>query len=242
MSSDGAGSVVKVACVDDDLRVVRTVAAIIKSMGCTVDSYTDPQACWLALEKNPVDIVLTDLDMPEVDGITLMKRIRAKWPETDVIIITGNADKTVAIQALRLGAFDFFEKPVDNDELIATIKRTMRYRAVVRERDRYADQVSFLSNQQAQRWGINAFVGKSDAIKKVVAEISRLHRAPNTSVLVTGESGTGKELVARAIHYGDSEEKPIHGTATPDEVDDLEEEGIELTPLPFPVAPPETQN
>jgi DNA-binding NtrC family response regulator len=214
--------VVKVACVDDDPRIVRTVAAIIKRLGCVVDAYTDPQECWLELEQHPVDIVLTDLDMPEVDGITLMKRIRAKWPGTDVIIITGNADKTVAIQALRLGAFDFFEKPINSDELVETIKRTMRYRAVVKERDRYADQVSFLSSQQAKRWGINAFVGKSPLIKRVVTDIKKLHRAASTSVLVTGESGTGKELVARAIHYGGARATrpfvPVNCSAIPNEL------------------------
>jgi DNA-binding NtrC family response regulator len=222
MSPDGHGNVVKVACVDDDPRIVRTVAAIIKQMGCSVDTYTDPQECWLALEQHPVDIVLTDLDMPQVDGITLMKRIRTKWPETDVIIITGNADKTVAIQALRLGAFDFFEKPLNRDELIETVKRTMRYRDVVRERDGYAEQVSFLSSQQAKRWGINAFVGKSPSIRCVVSEIRKLHRASNTAVLVTGESGTGKELVARAIHYGGARASrpfvPVNCSAIPREL------------------------
>ncbi len=222
MITNDSGSVVKVVCVDDDPRIVHAVAAIVKRMGCVVEAFTDPQACWQELERNPVDIVLTDLDMPEVDGITLMKRIRAKWPETDVIIITGNADKTVAIQALRLGAFDFFEKPFTSDELVETIKRTMRYRAVVRERDRYADQLSFLSRQEAERWGINAFVGKSPSIRNVVAEISKLHRASNASVLVTGESGTGKELVARAIHYGGSRATrpfvPVNCSAIPSEL------------------------
>ncbi len=223
MSDDGRNQgVVKVACVDDDPRIVRTVAAIIKRVGCAVDAYTDPQECWQELEQHPVDILLTDLDMPEVDGITLMKRVRAHSPETDVIIITGHADKTVAIQALRLGAFDFFEKPIDADDLAETIKRTMKFRAVVQERDRYADQVSFLSTQQAKRWGINAFIGKSGAIKRVVAEITKLHRAAGTSVLVTGESGTGKELVARAIHYGGARATrpfiPVNCSAIPSEL------------------------
>jgi DNA-binding NtrC family response regulator len=101
-----------------------------------------------------------------------------------------------------LGAFDFLEKPITREDLVATVKRTVRYRAIFQKAEGLVDRLSLMTRQESERWGIEAFVGKSAAIRKMLMDIRLLQRTPNTSVLITGESGTGKELVARAIHYG----------------------------------------
>jgi len=213
---------VSVAVVDDDARIADTIGRHLRRMKCDVRVFTDPRECLGGLAEKPADIVVTDLQMPEVDGIALLKRVKETSPSTDVIIVTGNADKSVAIQALKLGAYDFFEKPVDGLELKETVKRTVKYREVVRERDRLADQVSFLSKREASNWGIDSFVGKSAAIRKVLNEIQLVQKAANTSVLILGESGTGKELVARAIHFGSPRSSrpfiPVNCSAIPGEL------------------------
>jgi len=195
---------VSVMVVDDDVNAAGLTARYLKSMRVDVAVYTDPEKCLSDVEKKRPDIVITDLRMPKLDGLALLERVKKLNPSVDVIMVTGNADKAVAIQALKLGAFDFFEKPVDSAELIETIKKTLRYRAVVEERNQFADQVSFLSQREARQWGLDAFIGRSKLIRKIVDDIKLVQRTPSTSVLITGESGTGKELVARAIHFGGS--------------------------------------
>lgn len=202
MTANGQNDSVKVAVVDDDRRVAHTIAGHLRKLKCEVRVFTDPEECLSALRSESADILITDLDMPGMDGLALMKRVKESKSSTDIIVVTGHADKTNAIRALKIGAYDFFEKPVDATELTETVKRTMRYRAVVRERDRLSDQLSFISQAEAKRWGIDDFVGKSKAVQKILWDVRLLQHAENTCVLVMGESGTGKELVARAIHFG----------------------------------------
>ena len=198
----GGVAAVTAVVVDDDAQAGAIIARYLKPMGLQITVYTDPEKCLADIEKERPDIVITDLRMPKVDGLAVLERVKKLHPSTDVVMMTGNADKTVAIQALKLGAFDFFEKPVDSAELIESIKKTLQYRAVVRERDEFAVQVSFLSQREAKRWGLEAFIGMSKSIRKIVDDVKLVQRTTNTSVLITGESGTGKELVARAIHFG----------------------------------------
>jgi DNA-binding NtrC family response regulator len=168
-----------------------------------VQCFTDARKGLAAFRDKPTDIVITDINMPgSLDGLALLKVLKEQSPLIEVVVMTGSADKNVAIQALRLGAFDFLEKPITRGDLVATVKRTVHYRAIVQETEGLVDRLSLMTRQESERWGIEAFVGKSAAIQKVLLDIRLLQRTPNTSVLITGESGTGKELVARAIHYG----------------------------------------
>lgn len=216
----GAAAIqVTIAIVDDDPPAVELIADCVRDTGATVRSFTDPKALIETLALDPPDVVITDISMPDVNGLALLKLIRERRPETDVLLVTGHADKDSAIRALKLGAFDFFEKPVRRDELLAAVSRTFAYRRAVRERDRLAEQLSFVSQTEARRWGIEAFVGRSTAIKKVLSAVRMLQRVRKTSVLITGESGTGKELVARAIHFGSARSSrpfvPVNCSAVP---------------------------
>jgi len=154
------------------------------------------------LKDDAFDIVITDIRMPQMDGISLLNKVRQRAPETQVIVVSAQADKKDAIEALKHGAYDFFEKPVGEAELVATIKRTLGYKRVLRERDEFAQKLSLLSQKEAKKWGIQAFVGNSPPLKTIMQKIRLLQKSCRTNVLVLGESGTGKELVARAIHFG----------------------------------------
>jgi len=193
---------VSVAILDDDQRVALTIRSFLKPLKCNSTIYTDPQRCLDAIAQQPVDILITDLCMPGLSGLDVLELVRKTSPETDVIVVTGTAGKDEAIRALKLGAFDFFEKPVNPDEITLTISRTLRYRQIERERDLLATQVSLLSEQERVRCGVSGLVSHSPAMKKIMHDVQLVCRAPSTSVLITGESGTGKELIARAIHYG----------------------------------------
>ena len=201
---------IEIAVVDDDRRVSSLIARYLANEGFRTRTYDRPETCLKNQAKNPCDVIITDLRMPDMDGIELLREIKAITPETDVIMVTGNADKNVAIQALRLGAFDFFEKPVNGEELLETVKRTLRYQSIVRERNHYAAQVSQLAKRECDRWGIDGFVGETVAVKKLLEDVGLLQKASDICVLITGESGTGKELIAHAIHgRSDRSDRPF---------------------------------
>jgi DNA-binding NtrC family response regulator len=212
----------RVYVVDDDARVARTVAAYLHGAGFGTEVFDDGNACLSRAAEERPDIVITDMQMPAMDGIALTRKVRAAHPETEVIVITAHADKRAAISALRAGAYDFFEKPVDADELVETVKRTARYQKAVQDRDRFAEQLTAVSRREARKWGIEAFIGNSVGIRKTLDDIRLLQRASQTSVLITGESGTGKELVARAIHFGSPRASrpfiPVNCSAIPTEL------------------------
>ncbi|MFB3042466.1 MAG: sigma-54-dependent transcriptional regulator, partial [Candidatus Poribacteria bacterium] len=193
---------ISIIVADDEPSIRKTVSHRLQQMGYDVRTCSDGRECLKAFKESAADIVITDLSMPEVDGLTVLRRVKELSPSTEVIIITAFADKDTAIEALRMGAHDFLEKPFTLDALESAIERTMRYQAVLRERDHLAEQLSMISDREAERWGISGFIGKSETVQKILKNISLLQATETTSVLIQGESGTGKELIARAIHFG----------------------------------------
>ncbi len=192
----------RIAIVDDYEKAAETMAAYVHHMGCTAVVYTNPLEFLEELGQTAFDIVITDIRMPQMDGLSLLKEIKQRAPQTDVIVVSAHADKSDAIEAVKLGAYDFFEKPVGRDELVATVERTLGYKKLVRERDALAERLSLVTEKEAKRWGIQAFVGNSPPMKDLLKKVRLLQKSRKTYVLVLGESGTGKELVARAIHFG----------------------------------------
>lgn len=183
----------RILIVDDEEIIRDSITFILQKENYYVESARNGRE---ALDKHlstPFDIVITDLEMPEMKGIELLERIRQATPETFVIIITAFASVESAISALRHGAFDYIIKPIDFDDLLFRIKRIAVHRDLVLENTR-------LKNQLYLNYDYENIIGKSPAMQKVF-EIIKYVANSCANVIIYGKSGTGKELVARAIHH-----------------------------------------
>ena len=139
------------------------------------------------------DAVLLDLVMPGIDGLTVLERIKGQRPELPVVIVTATRTVKTAVTAIKLGAFDYIEKPFDLDELRIVLANATRTSALQRE-------VNELRAEVGRRYQLGNIVGRSEPMQEVFRTVSQV--APlKTTVLITGESGTGKELIAKALHY-----------------------------------------
>ena len=189
----------KILLIDDEEVVHQSIGSFLERMGYQVLHAMDGRKGmeWMAGEQ--VDIVVSDIKMPGMDGIDLLREINRRALDVEVILITGHGDLKLAIEALRQGAFDFFTKPIRLEELIASLERTRRYQEVRREKDRIQRRLEELLRSGGEVED-GAIIGESRAIREVMDLIDRVACSERTTVLITGESGTGKELVARAIH------------------------------------------
>jgi DNA-binding NtrC family response regulator len=151
-----------------------------------------PEAVKL-LESQPVDLVITDLKMPKVSGLDLVRHVRENLPDTEVMMITGYATVEGAVEAVKTGAEEYLTKPFTDQELLSAVQRALDKLAIRRA------QTPVVSSR-LEEYGL---VGESEVMQKVYGDISNAATTP-AMVLITGESGTGKELVARAIHYRSS--------------------------------------
>lgn len=192
----------RILVVDDEDIIRDSLSFILKQENYEVE--TAPNGC-VALKmhlENPYDIIITDIEMPEMKGPELIDRVLQATPETFVILITAFASIDTAIDALRKGAFDYIIKPIEFDELIHRVNKLKLHRRLVLENNLLKQEVN-------RQHDFHNIIGKSDAMKKVFATIERLSSSCS-NVLVYGKSGTGKELIARAIHYnGIRKDKPF---------------------------------
>jgi DNA-binding NtrC family response regulator len=183
----------RIAVVDDEPRMVEILTMVLRKDGHSVSSFTSSSEAAEAIGDAGFDLVITDLKMPSPDGLELLRLVRESSPRTPVILLTAHATVATAVAALRDGAFDYVEKPFENDELLSLVGRALELQRLARE-NRY------LRAELRSRHAIEDIVAESGAMQEVLDVVRRAAPSPAT-VLVTGESGTGKELVARAIHY-----------------------------------------
>ncbi|MBI5513336.1 MAG: sigma-54-dependent Fis family transcriptional regulator [Deltaproteobacteria bacterium] len=161
--------------------------------GHRVEPFSDPVAFLAAHEGDPFDLLVTDLRMPGMDGLEVLRRAQARAPSLPVVLLTAYASVQTAVGALKDGAFDYVQKPFDNTDLRAVVRRGLELTRLERE-NRY------LRAQLRSRYGPEGIVAVSPAMDQVLALVRRVARSDAT-VLISGESGTGKELVARAVHF-----------------------------------------
>ena len=152
-----------------------------------------PRRLWKRLEVNPPDLLVTDLKLPSLSGVELLRKVKELLPRTEVAIMTGHGSVETAVDAMRQGAYDYIEKPFRVERLRQLLQR-------MAEKVRLVTENQFLRERVNTETELDGIVGTSGKIQDVMRMISRL-KETRTPVLITGESGTGKELVARAIHF-----------------------------------------
>ena len=183
-----------VLIVDDLLSIHEMLDAVIQPTGFATAFCTDGEKALVRYKAEKYDLVLADIDMKPMDGITLLKQLKLYDPNCVVIIMTAYASTDSAIQALKFGAFDYLQKPFKVDELIATLKRGMEFRKTSAERSARSTLSATKSTEIEHR-----LIGQSAKAKKLIQQIKKLS-AVHTPVLLVGESGTGKGSVAEVLH------------------------------------------
>ncbi len=182
----------RVLLVDDDRALRRVLGMLLEESGKVVVPAETVASGRKALTTGGFDLVITDLKLPDGDGLEVLKAAREADPGLPVLVITAHGGVSSAVAAMKLGAFDYLEKPFDNDRFTALVASALRLRDLARENTRLRRAVE-------ERYGLAAIVGSSRAMDNVRRQV-RLAAASDAAVMVVGETGTGKELVARAVH------------------------------------------
>ena len=177
--------------VDDEKNIRRTLRMVLEGEGFSVEEAESAERGLELLEQGAIDLAILDVRLPAMSGIEALERIRARpeWASLPVLMISGHASVGEAVQAVRSGAADFFEKPLDRDRVLVSVRNALELTQLLRE-------VTRLRADVERRFEM---IGESPVMKRLYADLEKV--APTRGrVLITGESGTGKELIARAIH------------------------------------------
>lgn len=186
----------KVLVVDDDKILQQSVRQALEYHHFAVDVADNGKEAVTKVYGQKYDLVVMDVNMPEMDGIQALTEIKKHDPSVIVLILTAYSNVTDAVKAVKEGAYNYLEKPISSENLVALIKRALKARSMV-ETVGFSSPTLSIGEPASSK---DKFVGESNAMKKVFDVISKLAKV-NTPVLIRGESGTGKELVSKAIHY-----------------------------------------
>src|ERR687884_216234 len=179
--------------VEDKDSLRRVLCLTLANAGYTVTESADARAATQEIARAPYRVVLTDLRMPNGSGLDVLRAARAADPFVPVVVMTAYGSIDEAVQAMKEGAHDFLQKPVDSNHLLLLVGRAL-------EQARLRTENILLREEWSRRYGFPRIVGESEAIKRAVSETQRV-ATTDTTVLLLGESGTGKELFARAVHH-----------------------------------------
>ncbi len=185
----------RILIIDDERNMRHMLQALLSNKGYKVKTAADGQEALLSINKQVYDYILCDVRMPQMDGLTFLKKAADQLDETTVIMMSAYGSIDTALQAMKAGAYDFITKPFKTDEVFLTLKKASEREQLRRENRILREQVQHLEQQK----GFGQLVTCNDAMQTLLS-LARKVAPYTTSVLITGESGTGKELVARGIH------------------------------------------
>jgi DNA-binding NtrC family response regulator len=189
-----------VLILDDEKRFTEELAEFLQDIGLVVFEANTPASGMALLKSKPIDVLILDVRLPGIDGLDLLKEIKADYPDLEVIVVSGHGDMDTVIKAMRLGAFDYLKKPFRHMDIRIAIERTKKFLMLQREMKSLEEKNSLISKSLEERIERH-FIGVSPAIRQVIEQAMTVANYQDTNVLITGESGTGKENIARIIHY-----------------------------------------
>jgi len=184
----------RVLIVDDEKLIRWSIAERLGKENLLTTEAADGASALEALAREPFDLVLLDLKLPDTDGLTLLKQLQSQVPELPVLMITAHSSVDTAVEAMKLGAHDYLTKPFNLDELVLSVRRAMETTALRRDAGERLREAK-------SRFGFGQVVGASKKMKEIIALARKVARSEAATVLLRGESGSGKDVIARAIHY-----------------------------------------
>ncbi len=195
-------SAARILVVDDETSMREFLGIMLSREGYRADTAADGVQALAYLQHTACDLVISDINMPRLGGLELLARIKEKWSETVVIMITAFSSTDEAVEAMKQGAYDYITKPFKNEEIRLIIKNALERRSLRQENQQ-------LKKELGQRYSFAGLIGKSREMQ-VIYELIEKVAASRANVMISGESGTGKELVARAIHHhSERRERPF---------------------------------
>lgn len=184
----------RILIVDDESSLLEFLELLLRGEGHEVATAQSVAAARERIDGRPIDLVLCDLNMPGGSGLELLREVRS-WPSGPaVIVMTAYTSTESAVEAMKLGAYDYLSKPFNVEELKQLVQKALEKTRLVAEND-------WLRSELEQRWSHGNMIGRSRAMQQIFDLVDRVAKTPST-VLIAGESGTGKELIARAVHVG----------------------------------------
>jgi len=189
----------KIFVVDDE-RIIRiSLADELRDEGFEVKEFSNAMAALMQIKEGLPDIIITDLKMPDMDGIEFLKKIKERYPPIYVVLMTAYSTVETAVNAMKIGAYDYIEKPFENEEMLLIIERIIELKQV-------KDENIKLKTKLKQKFDFSSYVGNHNRVKGIF-DLIKMVAPKDTSILLEGETGTGKELLTNIIHYNSNRNK-----------------------------------